>query len=207
MSDTCSVNTPCKPGPALLVLMSPPVPLSCEQFEEHLETNPPTTESLHSRACRDSSGRMRIDSEVGPAGEKLKITNLVDPVARFIAILVPSDKSAHRMNAPEGAGFAMRLGFNLGKSRPGTADSSEDLGCRTIDGIEYQGTRTILGSDPAQRVTRDIWLAKDLGLIGLVEASGPGWKQTARVQNLDLREPDPELFTIPPDFTVQILGP
>jgi hypothetical protein len=192
--------------------MSPPVPLSCEQLEEHLETNSEgtsTTEVFHGRACRDSSGRLRIDREVGPAGEKLMIANLVDPVARFIAILVLSAKSAHRMNAPEGAGFAMRLGWSLGKIPPGpqAEESSEDLGSRTIDGIEYQGTRTIFGSDPSQRATRDVWLSKELGLIGLVEAAGPGWKQTARVQNLDRREPDPNLLAIPPDFTIQILSP
>jgi hypothetical protein len=148
-----------------------------------------------------------VDRGVGSEGETLDVASIADPVGRFIAVLIPKEKAAARMSVPEGAGFMMRLGWGLGKGLSGPpAGVDEDLGHRTIDDVDYQGTRSIFGSDATQRVTRDVWLSKELGLIGLVEASGPGWKHIARVQNLDRREPDPDRFVIRSDFTVQILG-
>ena len=69
----------------------------------------------------------------------------------------------------------MPLGWSLGKgSRGGPSEPKQDLGESTIDGVEYLGTRTVFGSDPADRMTLDVWIAKNLGLMGLVEASGSG---------------------------------
>ena len=46
------------------------------------------------------------------------------------------------------------------------------------------------------------WYSDELKLMGSVMASGPYETYTARIQNLRREEPDPKLFTIPPDYKV-----
>ena len=43
----------------------------------------------------------------------------------------------------------------------------------------------------------------ELGLTLQIEATGPNWKRTAKLQNLDRREPDPALFEIPSGYRIQ----
>ena len=85
---------------------------------------------------------------------------------------------------------------------------SENLGIRTIDGIEMEGTRlTRTSADPALGpAVSEHWFAKDLAVTGLAEGSGPGARYTARLRILDRNEPDPARFVIPADYTVQDLS-
>ncbi len=210
--DVVHPNAPACQGGVLLVLMTRGAGLSVEQFEEHVETQADgssATDVFKATVYRDSVGRMRTDSDrTGDRGEALSVGQLVDPVAGFIAILLPAEKTAHRMNVPDGAFYAMRSGFNLGKALRArdVVTINEDLGRRTIDTVEYQGTRTVVTSEqPAARIIRDVWLSEKLGLIGLVEAAGPDWRHIARIENLDVREPDPARFVIPAGYVTQTL--
>ncbi|HTS51559.1 MAG TPA: hypothetical protein VMH05_26605 [Bryobacteraceae bacterium] len=77
----------------------------------------------------------------------------------------------------------------------------EGLGTRMIDGIEAEGERTVQTSEdqPLLIATREIWWSRALRVTFSEEASGPNWKHTAKLQNLDRHEPGPELFVIPAD--------
>lgn len=107
------------------------------------------------------------------------------------------------MIAPKDAGFAFgSVGRVLPKGNWIT--QTESLGKRTIDGIEYEGTReTRVSTDPPATATYESWRSKELDITALAEASGPGWKHSAKLQKLNRREPDAALFVIPSDYTIQ----
>jgi len=149
---------------------------------------------------------MRIEwSLEGPGGVSYPIVYLIDPVARFTAILIPG-KVAHR-TASTGA-EAFRVGFpGMGEELPNVQSrtNTEELGKHTIEGIEAVGTRMtrICEDQPSLRTSDELWASKVLGITLLAEASGPNWKHTVRVQKIDRGEPDTALFTIPSDYTIQ----
>ncbi len=93
---------------------------------------------------------------------------------------------------------------------PGKKTSkTESLGKQTIEGIEFEGTRTTttVADQPSIVGVQDHWAARDLGLFGLEKSSGPELESTAKIRNLDRREPDPALFAPPPDYNIRDLNP
>jgi hypothetical protein len=197
-------------APAVQVSAVSGAPLSAEQVEERsrlADDGAPTTRIVRAKIYRDRSGRMRVDwSLQGPDGASFPIANLIDPVSRFGAILLIPYKVAHRTIVPEPAEF--RVAFpGLGEALPDVLwrTYTEDLGTRNIDGIEATGARVTRISDgqPPLRAAEERWSAKDLGLTLEVEATGPGWKHTVRLQKIERREPDGALFAIPADYRIE----
>jgi hypothetical protein len=149
---------------------------------------------------------MRVEwSLEGPDGVSYPIVYLIDPVARCTAILIPG-KVAHRTAATGSETFW--VGYPaMGETLPNVQwrTNTEELGKRTIEGIEAVGTRKtrICEDQPSLRASDERWVSKELGITLLAEASGPNWKHTVRVQKIDRSEPDAALFTIPSDYTIQ----
>ncbi|MEO8050242.1 MAG: hypothetical protein ABI833_07470 [Acidobacteriota bacterium] len=114
------------------------------------------------------------------------------------------------MKTPIGASgdFGVSIGPNGLSGVPGKhTQKSEDLGRQTIGDIEFQGSRMTTTSDdqPSLVAVDELWISKDLGLIGLVSHLGPDGKFTARIQNPHRMAPDPVLFTIPSDYKIRDL--
>ena len=82
--------------------------------------------------------------------------------------------------------------------------NTEDLGRRTIDGVEVEGQRVTQTSadQPSLVAVYERWYSDKLKLSALAIASGPGWKHTARIQNVNREEPNASLFAIPRDYVV-----
>jgi len=86
----------------------------------------------------------------------------------------------------------------------------EDLGTRTIEGIETSGTRDttnynagVMGSDQPFTAHREFWHAPQLGINLYSEVADPNvGKQTFTLTDVNLAEPDPKLFELPEGFTV-----
>jgi hypothetical protein len=79
-----------------------------------------------------------------------------------------------------------------------------------IDGIQVEGTRTsvtaptgVEGNDrPLTRVC-EVWHAEELKITMLSKCTDPrSGNLTLRIQNLELSEPDAELFQVPADYTI-----
>lgn len=196
-------------GPVLHISYIAGAPLEAEQIEERVHGSvdeSSTTKILRSKIYRDSEGRIRVEWSIeGPEGASYPMVYLIDPVARFTAILIPG-KVAHRTVAPGSEAF--RVGFpDMGDALPNVQwqTSTEELGTRMIEGIEAVGTRLsrICEDQPSLRASDERWVSNDLGITLLAEASGSNWKHTVRVQKIDRIEPDPALFTIPSDYTIQ----
>ena len=95
--------------------------------------------------------------------------------------------------------------------RPTQQQTREDLGVRTIAGIEAKGTRATgvipagdLGNDrPLTRVT-ETWTSTQyhIPLLTIIDDPLTG-KRTVEVTEFQPGEPDPELFQIPKGYTVR----
>ena len=202
---------------AALVLPIPGAPLSLETTEEYIAKNPDGTsisEIEKTTEYRDVAGRLRSEWEVRDAfGGPVIVIILTDPVEGFLAVLETSAKIAHRVQGPK---TGSRVGFAVSMGPTGlvgvtgkTTRKTEDLAKQTIEGIEFEGTRTTTTSDeqPSLFAVDENWGSKELGLIGLVKHSGPDGETTSRIQNVDRTAPDPALFVIPADYRIREMTP
>ena len=62
-----------------------------------------------------------------------------------------------------------------------------------MEGLEVHGTRTTqtLKTVASLTAVRETLSSSAVGLTMLVEASGPSWRHTAKLQNVDRNEPIP----------------
>ena len=192
-------------GPVGLVLPEPNAPFSAEQVEERTSTAPDgtlITKVVVNRVYRDNAGRVRVEWRVSePPTAALDIIYLIDPVSASVTILFVEPKIAYRTAVPRSNPGGFQVGFPMvGEPFPKAESqmTTESLGTRITEGVEVQGTRTT-----ATAYLRETWSSQALGLMLTVEASGPDWKHTAKLQNLDRQEPDASLFVIPPEYSIQ----
>jgi hypothetical protein len=199
-------------GPVGLVLPVPNAPFSAQQVEERTRTAPDgtlTTKVIASQVYRDSAGRTRIEWRAldAPRGA-YDVVYLIDPVSWSATILLVGPKVASQNTVPRSSPGGFQVGLPaVGERLPATEwqTKAESLGTKIVEGIEVRGTRTTQTAEgkPPLTAVWETWSSQALGLKLIVEASGPDWKHTAKLRNLDRNEPDPSLFVIPPDYTVQ----
>ena len=185
-------------GAALLLLPRSGVPLSFEQIEERWPRREGASagEVTSSRCYRDASGRLRLE---GPS-----YVVLIDPIAGYKILL--SEQVAYRTPWPksgEGKLVFFGAGDSLAASRNWTTRTG-DIGKRVIEGIEFWGIRVVQTSEDDSTLTKKIeqWYSDELSLIGFAVAADPNETRTVRIRNVRREEPDPILFTIPPDYKV-----
>jgi hypothetical protein len=199
------------------VLPVPGVPLSVETIEEYVTKNPDgtsATEINKTKYYRDAAGRMRSETEMRDSAAGMLVwVVLEDPVDGVIAILETEAKIAHRAKFPKPTSpgdWAIGLAPNglVGVSGKMTR-KTEDLGKQSIGGVECAGTRTTTTSDdqPSLIAIDELWMSKELELIGLQKHSGPDGEMTSRIQNVDRSVPDPALFVIPGDYRIRDMDP
>jgi hypothetical protein len=193
------------------------VPLSVEEIEKYVSKSPDgtsATEISKSKYYRDAAGRTRMEVEVPePFGDPILMIQLDNRVDGFIAVLETQAKLAHRVkfsksSSPDEWGVGLGPNGLVGVSGKMTR-KTEDLGKQSIEGIEFEGARTTTTSDgqPSLVAVDELWMSKELGLIGLVKHSGPDAEMTSRIQNVDRTAPDPKLFVIPDDYRIRDMGP
>jgi hypothetical protein len=188
--------------------------------------------------ARDSQGRIRTErvvgeykrdtgSEAGSTAEQRMIM-ICDPVAQTLtqidtlnatAKIIHSRPSAPNSSLPSGANSSRmqhrsirtfcdsRLMMGSQPGRPGV----EDLGYKTIEGVQAHGARIAMptliapGSEVSTSTSdTERWCSDELSAIVLTttENSKSGSKSTVVMQNIERTEPDPSLFQIPPDYAV-----
>jgi hypothetical protein len=89
--------------------------------------------------------------------------------------------------------------------------TQENLGTRSIEGIETNGTREttnynagVLGSDQPFSAHREFWQAPQLGVNLYSKVVDPGvGKQVFTLTDVNLAEPDSKLFELPEGFIVE----
>jgi hypothetical protein len=187
-----------------LVESRPGFPLSLEQVEERTWKSAdgiPGKETRATNVYRDSQGRVRLETRgEGPPDSPLRV-DVFDPVGGSMVHLDTSGKVAHRLRAP-GIGAPMGGGF-LGAQD--AEPKIEIIGQRTIDGIAFLGVRVTAApaSAPATTAIIERWIMPEMGLTSLIEGSSANWSYSARIGNLERKEPDAQLFVIPEGYTIE----
>jgi hypothetical protein len=103
----------------------------------------------------------------------------------------------------------------LGRFGVNADTKSESLGSQMIEGVEAEGTRithTIpagsMGNERPIEATYERWYSKELQLDVLIKSVDPrSGESTQQMTKISRGEPDPALFEIPPDYTVQEFAP
>ena len=88
--------------------------------------------------------------------------------------------------------------------------STEDLGTQTMEGLVVTGVRTTntipageIGNENPITIVTEVWTSPDLKTVVYSKRSDPRiGAQTFKLTNIMRAEPDPSLFTVPPDFKI-----
>jgi hypothetical protein len=177
------------------------------------------------KMARDSSGRTyqesRRESSMGLEGGSNNVVsvNVYDPVNRLTIFWNSNTKEAIVTHFPEPREIkrtevqpvqAMVDPTPMPRLEP-IRPQIEDLGMRTINGVEAKGTRTTRviptgreGNDQPITVTLERWAAVDLGLVVMSVQDDPRTgTSTIELTDLEKGEPDPALFQVPEGYTVK----
>lgn len=196
-----AVNSPSRMNAGIFPLLARPgVPISLDQIEERLlkQGGPSSNEIIKSKFYRDTSGRVRMEGSTSVV--------LIDPVVGSKVVLLSSQHVAYRMPYPRSSEvkFAfLGIAGEVASARKLTG-TVESLGKRTIEGMEFEGTRIIQAAEGEPELTWTIeeWYSDEMKLIGFAATSGPQETYTARIQNLRREEPNGTLFAIPLDYEI-----
>lgn len=199
------------------------IPITADIVNTHVQYLPDgnkITNEDTSHFYRDSEGRTRRENKLmipGRDGEAPSMISINDPVAHTRFILNTVRKSADEL--PTGAGREGDVMFFrkhadaplvVNDNPDRQAETKEDLGTQTIEGVTAHGTRmshTIpagqIGNERPITVTTESWYSDDLGMEVLRIHKDP-WsgEVTTKVTNVRRGEPDASLFTPPADYKV-----
>lgn len=188
-----------------------------------------------SSVARDGQGRTRREQQLTAIGAILpqvdgRIITIMDPVSRVHYSLDPARKIAMRSPLPVFTRFngVGRAGVAAGVAGAATVNAetvvvnagsknarTESLGASQIEGVEAQGTRTVvtipagaIGNQAPIEMVTEQWYSAELGAVVLSRRNDPRFGETTyRLQNIVRAEPSPELFQVPSDYTVEALPP
>lgn len=170
-----------------------------------------------SSVSRDGEGRVRREQQLAAIGPILpqgdvQIVTINDPVAKVHYSL----DFARKMAIQSPMMFTKRLegpvrGFPPVKAAEVRDARTESLGTRDIEGVKAEGTRTTItipagaiGNVAPIEMVSERWYSPELQTVVLSRRSDPRFGETTyRLENIVRTEPPPELFQIPPDFTVE----
>jgi hypothetical protein len=108
------------------------------------------------------------------------------------------------------AGVPMTVGGGV-MAWPGDAEvNQESLGAQSIEGVMAEGTRLTLtipagkiGNERPIVTVNERWYSQELQTVVLTKNSDPRMGETTyRLTNINRSEPDPSLFQVPADYTV-----
>jgi hypothetical protein len=172
---------------------------------------------------RDGQGRFRKETTAdgfGPlaSGKPKTFIIIHDPVAGNAFALEPTQKIAHELRrfgghlAGNGAlTDALKEKMMMRRSANGADVQTEDLGKQTINGLVAEGTRhtkTIpagqIGNEKAITIVSETWYSPDLQLVVMRKRSDPRFGETTyTLSNIQRKEPDASLFSVPSDYTIR----
>jgi hypothetical protein len=204
----------------------PGYPISGTIDAENTRTDSPGKTVIaryRSKIYRDSKGRTRLEWDMTPLGEPPKpgwfMIDIYDPTTRTSIHLQPSIKAAWKGHfpAPNEKPQQVCKASQLPEIDPKDLAqlaipqvSQEELAADVVDGMAVRHGRESVklrpnssGKSAAYARVTDYWFSQELQVFVLVKRSGPGNSQhTIKLSDISRREPDPSLFTVPPDYQV-----
>jgi hypothetical protein len=203
------------------------IPLAADIVTAHVQTladgNKITNEDT-SHFYRDSEGRTRRENKLtmlGQSGDAPSMIMINDPVAHTRFVLNTMHKSADVLMSAEGPAAPGNVMYMkktqdervvvTGGTASASAETKEDLGTQTIEGMVAHGTRAShvipagkIGNERPITVTTESWYSDEIGMEVLRVHNDP-WsgEMTTKVTNVRRGEPDASLFTPPADYKVE----
>jgi hypothetical protein len=174
------------------------------------------------KVFQDSQGRTRREY-FDPGVEVVGPDDLPRAVrinaGAVVYTLRPRDRTAQREEVsrnPPSLSRTPGASANAAPARPAVPQPTrEELGTQVIEGLEARGERITRiipegaeGNDQPMRNISEYWWSVKPRLLLLSVTNDPRYGETVtRLTNLVLDEPSPDLFEVPPDYTLQELQP
>jgi hypothetical protein len=181
------------------------------EFTKHLADGSTTTIQNHRLVVRDSRGNIYQERRMlVPPGQEPQIRSIEisSPVTHTIYSCDPGLTLCELWNYYTVFQDPMLPAKGAASTPPGL--SRVDLGFSTMEGLEVVGTRettTIppgsVGNTAPLQKTKEFWYSPRLGLnLRVVRIDPLQGDQTLGVSNIELSEPDPQLFVLPPNCKI-----
>jgi len=171
------------------------------------------------RVARDTLGRIYeerwlLEPKNGAIKSQMNVIQVADPVAHTLyncfTLREPHRCTLETFRDTVNAVYKPAIGASGPLPNNIGYRTHEDLGARTLAGIETSGTRDsatynegVYGNDRPFTVKREFWYAPTLGINLLSEITDPNFgKQIFTLSDVSLSEPDPILFAPPEGFDV-----
>jgi len=195
-------------------------------FEQHLPDGNEIHGYVYTHQARDSAGRTMSEMATGCLPDENGVpqpqlsVSVFDPATRsslFWQAGMLGDKVV-RVSHTSGNvikltpdEIAARRKANESRQPPSGEFKSEDLGTRTIAGVEAQGlrtTRTIPAGQAGNKLplvtTRETWRSKESGLVVLGITDDPRQGRTTyEIEDFSRTEPGPSLFAPPEGYRIE----
>jgi hypothetical protein len=193
---------------------------------QRLASGTTITRHMTIKQARDSNGRSygeihRLAPRPDGQQRDSVVYTLSDPQARTFMLWNSSSKTANLTRNSEQVTGENATPTSVG-SQPHTTETPEhmvekpqmtheDLGTRTIGGLEARGTRSTRviavgqeGNDAPLTVTDEIWRSTKYGIVVLTVRDDPrSGTRTEEVTEFQPGEPDPALFQAPKGYTIR----
>jgi len=169
------------------------------------------------RVARDSHGRIYeerwlLAPKDGQLKSQMNVIQIADPESHTLYNCFIFQRRCLLENFSEPATTSYRPATAMtGPLQDNKGFSThEDLGIRTIDGVDTRGSRDITtvnpgvyGNDRPLVTTREFWQASQIGinLLSTLDAPGIG-HQSFTLTDLTFSEPEPQLFELPEGFEI-----
>lgn len=194
-------------------------PFSAQVEMESTRTLADGTRSTHKGTgviYRDSEGRTRHEMTLGvlgpfaSAGDPPQMVFINDPVASAHYALDATNRTARKMTLPAGRP-PREMAEQGGQHQPPFDIKTESLGKQVIEGIEAEGTRSVItipagmhGNDSPVEVVSERWYSAQLQAVVMSKHSDPRMgEHVYRLTNIRREEPARSLFEVPADYQVQ----
>jgi hypothetical protein len=171
---------------------------------------------------RDSQGRTRREQTLEALGPSTPIaaTDMIfifDPILHVNYVLDPQAKLARGFASIEGASTAhVAPSFSQSQDNPSSLSPqirTENLGARSIEGLECSGTRTtttlpagLIGNEAPILITRETWFSADIDAVVQSKTTDPRFGSTDyHLTHINRSEPSPDLFRVPASYKVELV--
>jgi hypothetical protein len=179
------------------------------------------------KEARDSNGRTYRENQIKTFGGNsdqggFSVFSVFDPENRITMnwnsnskqvtlIHMPEPRQLPNQIRPVPPATAVTLAQQPAIQMPQTKLDRENLGMKTIDGLEVKGTRVTQlipvgreGNDRPLTVTTETWFCPDLKImVESINDDPRSGTSTMELTNVDRGEPDPTLFQPPAGYTVK----
>jgi hypothetical protein len=187
------------------------------QFTQTLANGDHIQRTTSASVARDSQGRTRTDRSIAAVGAlasggEHRAIVIHDPVAGMSYALDPASHTARSMQirAPR-SDAASQEHANARAARSQANLKTEDLGTQTIQGVSAQGKRVTRvipagqeGNEKEIDIVTETWYSPDLQMLVMSKTSDPRYGDVVyQLNSISRAEPDPALFTVPSEYTVE----